>query len=152
MSLKEIGCCGAYCKTCRAYKVACKGCKIGYDAGERDIAKARCKIKVCCLARQLETCADCSQYLLCGTLGALYGKAGYKYGKYRQALDYVRENGYEAFLAIADRWTGAYGKYPPQAEKRRAVEQADAPDGASRHAAGKVGRGAACAFAHRRRR
>jgi hypothetical protein len=113
MSLKEIGCCGAYCRTCRAYGVACKGCKIGYDTGERDIAKARCKIKLCCLSRQLETCADCSQYMVCRVLAALYAKSGYKYGKYRQALDYVRENGYEAFLVVAGRWTGAYGKYPP---------------------------------------
>ncbi len=152
MSVKEIGSCGAYCRTCRAYTVACKGCKLGYDSGERDIARARCKIKLCCLARQLATCADCSQYLVCRTLGALYGKAGYKYGKYRQALDYVRENGYEAFLGIADRWTGAYGKYPPQAAKRRAVGKADAPDGASRPGSGKVDRRAACASARRRRR
>lgn len=118
MSLKEIGCCGAYCKRCRAYRVACKGSKIGYDAGERDIAKARCKIKLCCLAQQVDTCADCSPYMVCGTLGALYGKAGYKYGKYKQALDSIRENGYGAFLAIADRWTGAYGKHPLQVGKR----------------------------------
>jgi hypothetical protein len=54
----------------RAYGVACKGCRIGHDTGERDIAKARCKIKLCCLSRQLETCADCPQYLVCGVLGA----------------------------------------------------------------------------------
>jgi hypothetical protein len=113
MSLREIGCCGAYCTTCRAYKVACRGCKIGYELGERDIAKARCKIKLCCISRQLETCADCSEYVACEVLGAFHGKVGYKYGKYRQALEYIREHGYEAFLVVADCWTGAYGKYLP---------------------------------------
>lgn len=118
MSLREIGCCGAYCKTCRAYRVACKGCKTGYDTGERDIAKARCKVKLCCVTRYQETCADCSEYVACEALGALHGKPGYKYGKYRQALEYVRENGYEPFLVVADRWSGAYGKYPPNDETK----------------------------------
>ena len=31
----------------------CKGCKIGYDTGERDIAKAKCAMKVCCVRRGL---------------------------------------------------------------------------------------------------
>lgn len=118
MSLKEIGCCGAYCGTCRAYRVACKGCQIGYEAGERNIAKARCKIKLCCISRQLLTCADCSEYEACEVLGALHSKAGYKYGKYRQALDYIREDGYEAFLVVAGCWTGAYGKYPPPSAEK----------------------------------
>ena len=122
VSLKEIGCCGAYCRTCRVYRVACRGCKVGYDTGERDIAKARCKVKLCCLSRRLETCADCPQFSVCGTLGAFHDKSGHKYGKYRQALDYVRQNGYETFLVVADRWTGACGRYPPpsrEAKSRR---------------------------------
>ena len=50
MSIREIGCCGAYCKTCRSYTTGnnCRGCKLGYESGERDINKAKCKIKVCC--------------------------------------------------------------------------------------------------------
>jgi len=117
MSVKELGCCGAYCRNCPAYIVACKGCKIGYDTGERDIAKTRCKIKLCCLARQLATCADCPHYSVCQTLGAFYARAGYKYREYKQAPDYIRENGYEAFLAVANRWSGAYGLYPPRTAK-----------------------------------
>jgi hypothetical protein len=126
VSVKEIGCCCAYCRTCRAYKTHCKGCKVGYDTGQRDIGKARCKVKVCCLTRGLATCADCSEYSACGIVGDLYGKSGYKYGKYQQALDYIRGNGYEAFLRVANRWTNAYGRCPSQARKRRAAEQADA--------------------------
>jgi hypothetical protein len=60
-SVRFIGCCGAFCKTCKAFiEGFCKGCKLGYDKGERDIGKAKCKMKVCCFReRKLETCADC---------------------------------------------------------------------------------------------
>ena len=40
---EEIGCCGAYCKTCREYQKACKGCKQGYLDGSRDLSRARAK-------------------------------------------------------------------------------------------------------------
>ena len=47
--IRFIGCCAAYCKTCPPLILGqCKGCKLGYDDGERKIAKAKCKIKVCC--------------------------------------------------------------------------------------------------------
>jgi hypothetical protein len=59
-----IGCCGAYCGTCRALlDKTCKGCKLGYDDGERDIRAARCAMKRCCLIeKKLETCADSPEY------------------------------------------------------------------------------------------
>jgi hypothetical protein len=113
MSIREIGCCGAYCKTCRESVTGdnCSGCKLGYDNGERDINKARCKIKVCCFRdRQLETCADCPDYSGCEIINGLYGKSGYKYGKYRQSIEFIRKNGYEKFLSLADGWKGPYGK------------------------------------------
>ena len=33
MSIREIGCCGAYCKICRESVTGdnCSGCKLGYD-------------------------------------------------------------------------------------------------------------------------
>ena len=108
----EIGCCGAYCKTCRAYKAPCKGCRTGYKAGGRDLRRARCQIKICCIKSGLATCADCQKYLLCRTINAFYTKKAYKYGKYRLALMFIRENGYDAFLRHADHWTNAYGRYP----------------------------------------
>jgi hypothetical protein len=112
MSIKEIGCCGAYCRTCRALADgSCRGCKLGYENGERDINKARCKIKVCCFkGRGFETCADCSDYSSCSIIQGLYSKKGYKYGKYRQSTEFIRQNGYDSFLRIADSWTGAYGR------------------------------------------
>lgn len=112
MSQEEIGCCGAYCGTCRAYLMACKGCKVGYRSGERDIGRARCRMKVCCMTRGNATCADCAEYETCLTLEAFFGHAAYKYRKYREALEYIRDRGYAAFLDVADTWSGAYGRYP----------------------------------------
>ena len=81
MPIKEIGCCGAYCKTCRASSTgsACRGCKLGYDDGERDISKAKCKIRLCCFKdRRLETCADCTDYPVCEIIHTFQDKSGTK--------------------------------------------------------------------------
>ncbi len=112
MSIEQIGCCGAYCKTCKAYTTrVCRGCKAGYVTGERDLNKAKCKMKICCIQKGLATCADCDQYETCPTLQSFYGHDSYKYGRYRQATEYIRAHGYDAFIRIADGWSGAYGKY-----------------------------------------
>ena len=113
MSIREIGCCGAYCRTCiiSLTKGTCRGCKLGYDSGERDISKSRCAVKNCCFRdKKLETCADCPDYSSCAVIRGFYGKNGYKYGKYQQATEYIRQRGYEKFLQLADEWKGAYGK------------------------------------------
>lgn len=112
MAIIEIGCCGAYCGTCKEYKdKRCSGCKIGYDSGERDINKAKCKMKVCCIKRKQSSCADCLDYPSCNIINEFYNKNGYKYTKYKQAIDYIRENGYKKFLLIAEKWNNVYGKY-----------------------------------------
>ncbi|OPZ90454.1 MAG: hypothetical protein BWY74_02324 [Firmicutes bacterium ADurb.Bin419] len=112
MSVEEIGCCGAYCRTCSVFvQQACKGCKLGYENGERDISKAKCKIKVCCVKMQHKSCADCVEYSACTILNEFYDRNGYKYGKYKQATEYIKENGYDTFLNIADNWKNAHGKY-----------------------------------------
>lgn len=112
MSMIEIGCCGAYCKTCLAFvNKTCKGCKIGYENGERGLTKAKCEIKVCCLKKKYNSCADCSGYAVCSSLTTFYSKKGYKYGKYHQATRYMKEHGYQAFIEIADTWKNAFGKY-----------------------------------------
>ncbi len=113
MSIREIGCCGAYCKTCRASVSGskCRGCKLGYGNVGRDINKSRCAIKLCCFRdRQLETCADCGDYSSCKTIHGMYEKNGYKYGKYRQSIEFIRQNGYARFIGIADTWKDPYGK------------------------------------------
>ena len=113
MSIREIGCCGAYCRTCRALADrSCRGCKLGYESGKRDISKAKCRIKICCFVeRGFETCADCPDYSSCLIIQGFYDKEGYKYGKYRQSIEFVRHNGYDNFILIADNWTGPYGKF-----------------------------------------
>ena len=112
MSILEIGCCGAYCKTCPALvDKTCRGCKLGYQSGERDINKARCKMKVCCFKeRGYETCADCPDYPVCRMIQDFYDKSGYKYTKYRQSIEFIRDRGYQSFIERADNWKGPYGK------------------------------------------
>ena len=113
MSVLAVGCCGAYCRTCPAFQsIACKGCKIGYENGEREISKAKCKIKGCCINKNLRSCSDCDLYDDCDTIDNFHTKKGYKYEKYKQALSFIRQYGYDAFLGIADEWKNAYGKYP----------------------------------------
>ena len=101
----------AYCTTCKQLiEGQCKGRKIGYDTGERDISRARCPMKVCCFReRKLETCADCPDYSTCTILSGFYGKKGHKYKKYRQSIEFIRKNGYAKFLERADTWKGPYG-------------------------------------------
>ncbi len=111
MTIEQIGCCGAYCRTCKVYtQKLCAGCKIGYTDGKRDISKARCKIKVCCIKKGHDSCADCSELNDCKTAGSFYLKKGYKYGKYKEAVLFIKTNGNKKFLKIADEWKNAYGK------------------------------------------
>ncbi|MFA6075513.1 MAG: DUF3795 domain-containing protein [Negativicutes bacterium] len=112
MSKEYIGCCGAYCRTCKAFTGgSCKGCKLGYDSGGRDFSKAKCVIKRCCIGKNLATCADCEQYHNCSLINDLLAHTGYKYKKYHQALEFIREHGYAEFLACTDNWKNAYGKF-----------------------------------------
>lgn len=112
MSTDLLGCCGAYCQTCKVFlQGSCRGCKVGYDSGERDIEKAKCAMKVCCVKRELASCADCAQFASCETLAAFYAHESYKYKKYKQATEFIRAHGYDAFFRIADGWKNAYGVY-----------------------------------------
>jgi len=110
--IRLIGCCGAYCRTCPPFRTGyCKGCKLGYEAGQRDIKNAKCKMKVCCFGtRTLETCADCSGYLGCEIILGFHAKNGFKYRKYKQSIEFIRENGYAEFLRMASDWRCAYGR------------------------------------------
>jgi hypothetical protein len=108
-----LGCCGAYCKTCKAFtENFCKGCKIGYGDKSRDLSKAKCKMKICCLKKGFISCADCKDLEICSTMRSFFSKNGYKYGKYKQAIYYIREYGYKKFFTIANSWKMQYGKYP----------------------------------------
>lgn len=112
MSIEEIGCCGAYCGTCKVKSDnLCKDCKLGYADGTRDISKAKCKMKVCCFKNQFSSCADCGEYSSCDIIQGFFTKNGYKYKKYKEAIEFIRANGYEVFLKIANKWKMQYGKY-----------------------------------------
>ena len=108
---EEIGCCGAYCGTCREYQKTCKGCKTGYLDGSRDLSRAKCRMKKCCLTRGHITCADCEEYDRCEIIQAFINQPGYKYAKYKQALEFIRDHDYAAFSKTAEHWKNAYGKY-----------------------------------------
>ena len=107
-----IGCCGAYCKTCKPFiEGFCKGCKLGYGDGKRDINKAKCKIKVCCFKeKKLATCADCPDLSTCKIIFSFRDKSGYKYKKYKQSMEFIKDHGYARFIELADQWKGPYGK------------------------------------------
>lgn len=107
-----IGCCGAYCKTCRPLILgSCKGCKLGYDDGTRDMARARCRIKVCCFgSKKLETCAECVERDGCQNLERFYGKNGWKYERYRMLLEFIREHGYHEYVRRAKNWKNSCGR------------------------------------------
>ena len=111
LTIRGIGCCGAYCETCRSYRGGgCRSCKLGYDTGERDINRAKCKIKVCCFKeRKLETCADCPDYP-CEILKDHWAKKGWKYQQTRKQLEFIRKKGYEEFLKRADTWKNCRGR------------------------------------------
>jgi hypothetical protein len=116
MSQIEVGCCGAYCRTCRAFRSGhCKGCKLGYADGQRDLKRAKCKMKLCCLVEHgLSTCADCPEFETCELLQGWYGKAAGKYKRYKKSAEFIRAHGYEAFMDIADNWKDACGKLEPK--------------------------------------
>jgi len=69
-------------------------------------------MKVCCIKKHYNSCTDCDEYKFCERIQDFYSKKGYKYKKYKQAIDFINSNGYEKFLEIADKWKMQYGKYP----------------------------------------
>ena len=113
MSDLYVGCCGAYCKTCMASgDGTCRGCRLGYEEGERKIGRARCKIKRCCLIEKgLPTCMECDDFEACRLLDEFYSKFNSRQ-RIRRAAEFIREYGYDRFIEIADDWTGSKGDLP----------------------------------------
>jgi hypothetical protein len=111
----EIGCCAAFCGTCRELANGkCPGCKTGYDTGQRDLSKARCRMKVCCIKRlgTTLTCTDCPDYLHCEIIQGFYSKKGYKYKKYHESAEFISRHGHDSFLQVAGKWKGPHGRLP----------------------------------------
>ena len=111
-NIDDIGCCGAYCGSCKVKKEKiCIGCKTGYKTGERDLSKAKCKMKICCINYGYDTCADCKILEACEVINNFYNKNGYKYRKYKEAIIFIKTNGYYSFITQTINWTMQYGKY-----------------------------------------
>jgi hypothetical protein len=107
-----IACCGCYCKTCKPYIDGfCKGCKLGYASGVRDINKAKCKIKICCFKeKKFDTCADCNKYYNCEIFNNRF-KVGTKDNvSLQDALNYIKDHGYDKFILKAKNWKSYKGK------------------------------------------
>jgi hypothetical protein len=107
---RYIACCGFYCRTCKVYTSGqCRGCTLGYDTGKRDIARAKCRIKLCCFRENgFETCADCADFPTCGLIRGRF--TDYKLRRSLEFLDFMKKEGYPAFIRIADTWKDCLGK------------------------------------------
>jgi hypothetical protein len=114
-SRTNIGCCGAYCKTCKPFTDGyCKGCKIGYESGERDLSRAKYKIKICCFKdNKLETCSDCVKYSNCSIFNNRFKSGSYSHKKYQEALFFINNHGYDEFIQMASNWKSSTGKFFP---------------------------------------
>ena len=95
-------------------KKAARAASRGILDGSRDLSRAKCRMKKCCLTKGRITCADYEEYDRCESIQSFLDHPGYKYGKYKQALEYIRAHGHAAFLSAAEHRTGAYGRYPEQ--------------------------------------
>lgn len=112
MCIEEVECCGAYYRTCKVIKEGfCQSCNIGYDTGIKDISETKCKMKICCIKTGYKSCMDCSVYDSYDIIQGFFVKNGYNHKKYKEALEYIRINGYEKFISITDGWKMQYGKY-----------------------------------------
>ena len=50
-------------------------------------------------------------WICCETIQAFIHHPGYKYSKYKQALEFICAHGYIAFMKAAEHWKNACGKY-----------------------------------------
>lgn len=109
---KYIACCGCYCKTCKEFiNHNCRGCIIGYSNKERDINRAKCKIKICCYKeKKLSTCAECIDFANCTIISEKFKPGSYDNKKCMEVLEYIKNNGKKKFMGKANEWKGPWGK------------------------------------------
>lgn len=94
--------CGFYCGACPKYiKNQCEGCKgesvkcgIGYKA---------CKVRTCCIEKQISTCAECNEYDSVKNC-TIYNPFMIKVGQFltrtrrRKGIEMIKKNGENEFL------------------------------------------------------
>ncbi len=97
-----ISYCGFYCGACPKFKnnscVGCKGeetkCATGYTS---------CKVRPCCIAEGINTCADCSKYNSVKDC-RLYNPLLIRLGQFltrssrRKGIEFIKEKGESEFL------------------------------------------------------
>lgn len=107
-----IACCGFYCKTCKEFTSGlCKGCKLGYDTGARDINKVKCKIKLCCYKdKNFATCADCKEFPDCTIISTRFKIGTYQNKKCLESLHFIKNYGTSNYIKISDKWKNHCGK------------------------------------------
>jgi len=74
--------------------------------------RIRCEMKKCCFKeKKYKTCADCEKYPSCTIIQGFYDKKGYKYKKYKESIEFIRQNGYDSFYTKAEKWNNVYGRF-----------------------------------------
>ena len=99
MKTELIAACGLYCAECARFKAGnCAGC--------RENIKAKwCKIRICCLEKNIENCAQCNEYSdtrMCKCHNSITGKVfSVLLNSNRHAcIDHIRKNGAEQFTVF----------------------------------------------------
>jgi len=90
-----IAFCGLYCGACRSFlNGKCPGCK-------DNIKATWCKIRLCCMENNMQSCADCKSVELmeCKKYNNFISRVfGYVFNSDRKAcIDRIKEIGYEGF-------------------------------------------------------
>ena len=97
--IKLISFCGLYCAECPKYKKGkCTGC-LEYNKA------TWCKIRTCCLEKNIKSCADCDEYSNikeCKKFNTFIGKLMERVFNSDRvaALEMIRDNSYDHFVSF----------------------------------------------------
>ena len=95
---KLIAKCGLYCGACGRYKKGkCKGCMENEKA-------SWCKVRICCLDKEIDSCADCNEYsnvMACGKYNNFMAKLfGVMFNSDRAAcIQKIKQEGYHSYAS-----------------------------------------------------
>jgi hypothetical protein len=101
VNMELISFCGLYCAECSKYKKGkCSGCNENTKA-------TWCKIRTCCLEKEVHSCADCTEFELvkdCKKFNSFFGRVMERiFSSDRQtALQMIREKGYDHFAGYME--------------------------------------------------
>lgn len=94
-NVEQIAFCGLYCGSCRKFLTdKCPGC-------EKNEKAAWCKIRKCCIEKNLKSCAECTEKTLkeckyfTNIIASIFSFV-FRSDRYK-CIDYIKEHGYESF-------------------------------------------------------